>query len=128
MNELVLPQIVLTAMQIAAILGFSVGFLWGEAFKGFDGMVKHDSLGDLSGWSEFLVLAFLDANHHFQYGLAVMLFAMKYSWFQVHPTMFTIVLWAGWGLVVSDGKDYRNILVRMGVLDGEEEDEEKDPV
>ena len=118
-------QIELTAYQIAVTLGFSVGFLWGEAFSGFDGQIKHGDNGfeDWPDWQKFIVGALLDANHHFQYGLIVMLIAMlrpdiwwifDFTWLNSHPTVTLILLWLGWGLVVSDGKDYRNVLKRMG--------------
>ena len=129
-----LPELTisLTAEQIAVILGFSIGYLWGEAFSGFDKMFKHSENGEYSEmekWKKFVVGALLDANHHFQYGLMLMLAAMKqtdfwilrFSWFKTHPTITLIILWMGWGLVVSDGKDYRNILRRLGfTVDNEE--------
>ncbi len=123
-------QIELTAYQIAVTLGFSVGFLWGEAFSGFDGQVKHGDNGyeDWPSWQKFLVGALLDANHHFQYGLAVMLIAMRhphiwifdFAWLDVHPTISLMLLWLGWGLVVSDWKDYQNVLKRLTAKKKEE--------
>jgi len=122
-------QIELTAYQIAVTLGFSIGFLWGEAFRGFDGQIKHGDNGyeDWPSWKKFLVGALLDANHHFQYGRAVMLIAMlrpdlrwiynlallNFTWLNSHPTVTLILLWLGWGLVVSDWKDYQNVLKRI---------------
>ena len=124
MDGLVL-EITLTVYQLAVTLGFSVGFLWGVAFKDFDGQVKHGG-GDYEAWSswkKFLVGAVLDANHHFQYGLVIMLIAMQrprvwfinFAWLNNHPTLTLILLWLGWGLVVSDWKDYQNVLKRLGV-------------
>jgi len=118
-------QITLTAYQIATTLGFSIGFLWGEAFSGFDAAVKHGDNGyeEWPRWKKFLVDGFLDANHHFQYGLVVMLIAMlrpviwvfDFSWLNVHPTITLILLWLGFGLVSSDWKDYQNVLKRMNI-------------
>lgn len=125
-----LLEIALTAYQVAATLGFSVGFLWGEAFSGFDSEVTHGDNGfdEWPRWKRFLVGALLDANHHFQYGLAVMLIAMlrpviwvfDFSWLNAHPTMALMLLWLGWGLVVSDWKDYQNVLKRMSRNNQEE--------
>lgn len=121
-----LLEIALTAYQIAATLGFSIGFLWGEAFSGFDAAVKHGNNGyeEWPHWKKFLVGALLDANHHFQYGLVVMLIAMirpniwwrfNFTWLNTHPTITLILLWLGWGLVMSDWKDYQNVLKRMNI-------------
>ena len=129
-----LLEIALTAYQVAVTLGFSVGFLWGEAFSGFDAQVKYGDNGyeEWPSWKRFLVGALLDANHHFQYGLAIMLIAMRrpviwvfdFSWLNAHPTITLILLWLGWGLVVSDWKDYQNVLRRMkGNNQGENEGE-----
>lgn len=133
-----LLEISLSVYQIAVTLGFSVGFLWGEAFSGFDAQVKYEDDGyeGWSRWKKFLVGAFLDANHHFQYGLAIMLVAMlrpdltwiydlawlDFTWLNVHPTLTLILLWLGWGLVVSDWKDYRHVLGRMNIGQGENND------
>jgi len=128
--------IALTVYQIAVTLGFSIGFLWGEAFSGFDGEVTHGDNGfdTWPRWKKFIVGALLDANHHFQYGLVIMLIAMlrpdiwifKFSWLNVHPTINLILLWLGWGMVVSDWKDYKNVLKRMTPGQEEEEEDDKD--
>jgi len=96
-----------------------------EAFSGFDAAVKHGDNGyeEWPRWKKFLVDGFLDANHHFQYGLVVMLIAMlrpviwvfDFSWLNVHPTITLILLWLGFGLVSSDWKDYQNVLKRMNI-------------
>lgn len=116
-------EITLTAYQIAVMLGFSIGLLWGEAFSGFDGQIKYgnDDYESWPSWKKFLVGALLDANHHFQYGLAIMLIAMRrpiiwvfnFTWLNAHPTITLMLLWLGWGLVVSDWKDYQNVLKRL---------------
>jgi hypothetical protein len=126
--------IALTATQIAIILGFSIGFLWGEAFSGFDGQVKYENGGpkNLSSWEKFLLEALLDANHHFQYGLALMLIVMRpsslwifdWTWLSSHPTLSLILLWMGWGLVVSDWKDYKHVLSRLG----SSQDDDNEPI
>jgi len=108
----------LTAAQICAMLGFSVGFLWGEAFSSFDQQIKYNSewFRRLTPFQQWFVSSLLDAFHHFQYGLALMLLALTVpcpSWL---PAWFnTLVLWVGWGLVVSDWKDYRNVFKRLGL-------------
>lgn len=101
--------------EICMILGFSIGFLWGEAFSSFDQKIKYSSgwFRRLSPFIQWLVASLLDATHHFQYGLALILFAMEFS---TLPLMVQqLLLWVGWGLVVSDWKDYRNVLKRLGL-------------
>jgi len=104
-----------TATEVATILGFSVGLLWGESFSGFDGQIKYETqwFQNLDPFTQWLVASILDATHHFQYGLAVILWVIT----RLTPgsTPYTLLLWLGWGLVVSDWKDYRNVLRRLGI-------------
>jgi hypothetical protein len=67
----------------------------------------------LSPIRQWLLDSLLDATHHFQYGLVLVLLVMKTPWFQSHPTVSLVLTWVGWGLIVSDWKDYKNILKRL---------------
>jgi hypothetical protein len=109
--------IAFSAVQICAVLGFSIGFCWGEAFSNFDQQIKYLSqwFKRLSPFQKWFAASVLDAMHHFQYGLALMLAAMLTpcpSWLQ------TLLMWVGWGLVVGDWKDYQNVLRRLGLAKG----------
>ncbi|MEM3626436.1 MAG: hypothetical protein QXZ25_00210 [Candidatus Bathyarchaeia archaeon] len=109
----------LSAAEICAILGFSVGFLWGESFSSFDGKIKYYSswFKQLSPFKKWLVASAFDAMHHFQYGLMLMLFVMEFA--AALPLMVRqLLLWVGWGLVASDWKDYANVLRRLGLSKG----------
>ena len=115
-------EITLTADQIATILGFSIGYLWGNAFSNFDAFLKYGEGNGADPWlpqqnpvTRFIISNILDAMHHFQYGLILMLLVLKHTWFTAHPTISLILLWMGWGLIVSDWKDYKNILKRLGL-------------
>jgi len=100
------------AALLAEILGFSVGYLWGEAFSKTDWAVqqtaKFKALGP--GW-KWLVENILNMTHHFQYGLGAMLLALK---FLLPGTLsFTLLYVGGAGMVLSDIKDLQNILRRL---------------
>jgi hypothetical protein len=100
---------------IVAILGFSFGFLYGEAFSKFDETMKYGSTWyeTLNPILKWFLASLLDANHHFQYGLVLMLVTYLYSL----PLLWPIILWwAGAGLVVSDLKDYQYVLERIGLV------------
>jgi len=100
---------------IAMILGFSFGYLYGEAFSKFDKTVKYDVtwFQNLNPVLKWFIASFLDANHHFQYGLILMLVTSLYSL----PAFWPVILWwAGAGLLVSDWKDYQNVLSRLGLV------------
>lgn len=99
---------------IASILGFSIGFLYGESFSRFDQIVRYGTEWFLerSPFVQWLIASMLDVNHHFQYGLALMLLA-KVATFPI--LLGTMLWWAGSGLVVSDWKDYEYVLKRMGL-------------
>jgi hypothetical protein len=100
---------------IAAVLGFSFGYLYGESFSNFDESVKYGntwypSLNPVLKW---FIASLLDVNHHFQYGLVLMLI----TYLHTLPPLWPIILWwAGAGLVVSDWKDYQFVLERMGLV------------
>lgn len=113
-------EIALSLTEALVYLAFSIGFLWGEAFSGFDGEVTHGENGfdAWPRWQKFLVGGFLDANHHFQIGLAMIIIADIYV--LGHPLWTLFLKWVGWGLIVSDWKDYENVLKRFGVGNGEE--------
>lgn len=110
----------LTPEQVAVILGFSIGYLWGEAFSKADQAVKYKSkwFKRLSRFKQRLVSSFMDALHHFQYGLALILAVQVFG--EALPIVFQLLLaYAGWGLVVSDWRDFRNVLRRLGLLEAE---------
>lgn len=109
----------LTPEQVAVILGFSLGYLWGEAFSRMDQAVKYESewFKRLSRFRQWLVSSLLDAMHHFQYGLALILAVQVFG--EALPAVFQLLLaYTGWGLVVSDWRDFRNVLRRLGLLNG----------
>jgi len=117
--------ITLTAIEVAVILGFSVGLGWGDAFSGFDGQIKYESewFKRLNKFRQWIVSCLLDATHHFQYGLALVLLTMKHPWFAVHPTLQLVLFYMGWGLVASDWADYKHVLDRLGLIRGDEDGE-----
>ncbi len=107
-------EFALTSTEIAAILGFSIGLLWGEAFSRFDQNIKYVSswYKKLAPFTQWFVSSVFDATHHFQYGLAIILFTQVV----VLPELANVILsWLGWGLVVSDWKDYKNVLKRLSL-------------
>lgn len=108
-------EINLTVDQIVTILGFSIGFLYGETFSNIDFEIKYNSKA-FEGWKKWLILRFLDANHHFQIGLFLMLVSQRWDFLYTIPLAQLFFLWMGWGLVISDWKDYKNILKRMGLI------------
>jgi len=98
---------------LVEILAFSIGFLWGESFSKFDQYVKY---GNGNGWfsklsrrKQWLVERILDANHHFQYGLVLMILA----YFVTEPLLALFTYAMGFGLLVSDLKDYKYVLKRF---------------
>lgn len=111
-------EITLTLTEAITYLAFSIGFLWGEAFSAFDGIVKYESdwYKKFDKVGQVVITGILDAMHHFQYGLALIIVADIY--FSVHPLIWLFVRWLGWGLIISDWKDYRNVLLRFGVTPG----------
>lgn len=103
--------------QIAALLGFSVGFLWGEAFSKFDSQIKYQSkwFKQLNPFQRWLIASVLDAMHHFQYGLALILAVALFG--EALPMILQVLfVWVGWGLVLSDFKDYEYVLKRFGIV------------
>ena len=100
---------------IAAVLGFSFGFLYGESFSKFDQAVKYENswYENLNPLLKWFIASLLDANHHFQCGLVLMLLIYLYT---LPPLWSMILWWAGAGLVVSDWKDYQYVLKRMGLV------------
>jgi len=114
---------------LAKILGFSIGFLWGEAFSRWDYAIKYKSAWykTLNPFWRWFVASLLDTQHHFQYGLALIIFVLKlktiialfpwWSWASVltYTTPTLILIWMGAGLVASDLKDYEYVLKRMGL-------------
>ena len=110
-------QLSLTSSEVATILGFSIGFLWGEAFSKFDHVIKYQSkkYQGLAPLKQWFVSSLMDATHHFQYGLTIVLAVLTAPLFSEHPILKLILLYLGLGLIVSDWKDYQNILKRMGL-------------
>ena len=132
-TAIVIPSLDITAQQVAAILGMSIGYLWGQAFMGLDGFLKYneDFTGpsefwkNLKPWEKFLYGAFLDTQHHFQYGLILLLFAKINAWLAVREIARILVLYIGSGMIVSDWKNFEHVLERMNLLElfVEKEDE-----
>lgn len=115
-----LIEFTLTVYQVTIVLGFSLGFLLGESFSDFDKQIKHGGQkGEPSDWykkltpfQQWLVSSLLDLLHHYQYGLAIIL--ISETW-MTPGTWQLIIKYIGIGLVISDGKDFKNILKRMGL-------------
>lgn len=107
-------EFILTVAEVAMVFGFSIGYLWGEAFSGFDGQIKHESewFKKQNPIIQWFVESLLDATHHFQYGLALILWVMV----KLPPDsiQYLVLIRLGWGLVASDWKDYQNVLRRAG--------------
>lgn len=98
-------------------LARSLGFLLGESFSELDHKVKHLSprYQAMSEFSKYIISCLLDFTHHFQYGLALMIIGHY-----LQGDVQTFVYNFGWGLVISDWKDYKNVLKRFGVKVDEE--------
>ena len=101
--------------QALFVLALSIGFLWGEAGSKFDYEIKY---GTTKEWfnslpivQKTLVDFILNITHHFQYGLALIYLSQKF----LTGDPLTFIMWSGWGLVISDWKDYQQILVRLGL-------------
>lgn len=95
--------------------GFMFGFGFGEAFSKLDGEIKH---GAYKAWytalgvgSKRFVAQILDAFHHFQYGILLMIAAHRLR--ALYPELAVALYAFGAGLVVSDAKDYQNVLKRF---------------
>jgi hypothetical protein len=113
----------LTAEQLVMYLGLSIGYLWGEAFSKFDYNITYESewYKKLGKFQQWIIKSLLDTTHHFQMGLILILLITK-GWFGLHPALGSILNWVGWGLVVSDWKEYKNVLRRFGInIPGDEE-------
>lgn len=106
----------LDPLEVAAVLGFSIGYLWGETFSDADWAIKNtESFKKLSSFRKWLVSHILDVTHHFQYGLVLYLVAIKSTGLAQYPLIQLIIIWLAWGLIVSDWKDYQYVLKRMGL-------------
>jgi len=115
--------------EVIKVLGFSIGFLWGEAFRKTDYQVKHVAgwLQKQSKFTQWLVASLLDTQHHFQYGLALIILVEKIEaviavmpWLGflgviARQTPSLLLTWLAYGLIVSDWKDYEYVLKRMGL-------------
>jgi len=111
----------LTLEQAAVLLGFSIGYLWGEAFSRTDQAIKYKSewFRRQSAIIRWLVSSLLDAMHHFQYGLALILAVLVLG--DTLPIVAQLLLaYAGWGLVVSDWRDFENVFRRLGLIKAKE--------
>jgi len=119
----------LSTPMLAEILGFALGFLFGQAFKCFDENVKY---GAWRNWfkeqvsvTQTFVSCFLDILHHFEYGIIIMLLVNisvfvpealpSFLSFLVGLNMvWKVLLYAfGVGLVASDLQDYQQVLRRL---------------
>lgn len=129
------------------VLGFGMGLMWGEAFRKTDQAIKYETqwFGRMSPFWKWFIAAILDTQHHWQYGVALILFAVKVdvavpllmAWMSENPYGFfswvassllglfkffsfntpnLFLQWFGWGFVASDWKDYQYVLKRMGLL------------
>jgi len=99
---------------LAQILGFSIGVLYGESFSELDFKVKYVSqwFKNRSLFWQWIIASILDTQHHFQYGLALMLTVQLVT---LHPILALMLYYMGLGLVVSDLKDYEYVIARLGL-------------
>ncbi len=122
MVAITIPDIslLLSVVQIAILLGFGSGLFAGEAFAKFDGSIKYsDDTGwfkKLSKWEQALASMAMDSMHHFQIGLLMMLISKTNPWFINHTAIGIILYYYGLGLVVSDWKDFKHVLERLGFV------------
>lgn len=96
-------------------LGFSLGFLWGEGGSNFDWEVKY---GSGKVWYEGQTLTvkaiidfLLNVTHHYQYGLIIIILGYLYA----AGDILLFMQYFGLGLIISDWKDYKYILKRLGI-------------
>jgi len=91
---------------LSVVLGFSTGVAFGNAGKNLDQTIKNTQwFKNRSGFVKWLISFLLDVTHHFQYGLALMLYALVYIDPIQHPIRFWLLYSFGFGLVVTDIKD-----------------------
>ncbi len=97
------------------ILAFSMGFLLGEGGSKFDQTIKYgsckaiyDSLGPV--WRS-LVDYTLNVTHHYEFGLL----SIYLGWMYLSGHQQVFAWYFGWGMIVSDFKDFENILIRLGL-------------
>jgi hypothetical protein len=109
------------------VLGFGLGFLLGEKGYTFDGEVKY---GSGKAWFEslhpvlrYVVSLGMDVLHHWEYG--ILSIYLGHRFFTGDLQVFS--WYFGWGMVVSDFKDYNNILVRLGIKQAETDEADVKP-
>jgi len=110
------------------LLAFSIGFLFGEAGANFDQDVKYgvgkEWYESLNIVSRYVLNVFLNVTHHFQYGLVSIIVGYLYF-----TDLRQIFFWyVGWGLIVADVKDFKNILKRLGFITVDVPEEPRDNV
>ena len=103
------------------ILGFGLGYLIGNAGYNFDGEVKYGFGKEWFDKQNLLVKWFvsflLDILHHWEYGLLSII--IGYLYLSDNWQMFA--WYFGWGFIISDLKDFNNILIRLGLKPKEPE-------
>jgi len=89
---------------VAVILGFATGIAMGNAGKNFDYEFQQSEwFQGKSKFHQYIVKIILNSTHHFQYGLILMLYALKYL--EQGTIIFWVLYSLGFGLVVTDIKD-----------------------
>jgi len=85
------------------VLGFSLGLLFGNAFKDVDHQVQQTPwFKSLTPFQQWILQRILDAMHHFQYGLVLIVLA---ECFLQGSLLYILVYAMGVGLVVDDLPD-----------------------
>lgn len=97
------------------VLGFSLGYLFGEGGSNFDWEVKY---GAGKEWydkqnpvTKLLIDKGLNVTHHFQYGLVAVI--IGHVW--LTGELKVAAQYFGAGMIVSDWKDFKYILKRLGI-------------
>jgi hypothetical protein len=112
----VIPELITTVI----VLGFSMGFLLGEGGSKFDEEIKYGAgktwYNALPLYGQAIVNYILNVTHHFQYGLVAIIIGHIY----LTGMQQQFAWYFGWGMIISDWKDYKNILKRLGFVVTEE--------
>jgi len=112
-NELI--DVIPDLQTCIIVLGFGLGYLIGNAGYSFDGEVKYGFgkkwFNKQNAFVRYLVGFILDVFHHWQYGLVSIIIGYKY----LSGDAQLLAWYFGWGFIVSDMKDFENILIRLGL-------------
>ena len=94
---------------LMTVLCVATGFLVGENFARFDYEIQRTRwFKSLSPFKKWFVKSVLDACHHFQYGLLLMVLSYYVA---PYPNMMLYCL--GLGIVLSDLRDLEQVIRRL---------------